>query len=93
LLGVLPLLVPSPAGPRDGSLWITAIDIGQGMAVMAQADGRHLLFDTGPSWGGDSDAGSRVILPWLRAQGLGSIDPAGRVACRCRPCRGGRGRC
>ena len=73
-LGLLPLLARGPApAPADG-FRLTALDIGQGMAVLVEAGGKRLLYDTGPAWDAGVDAGSRLIIPWLRTQGIGSLD-------------------
>ena len=72
LLG-LPLLLPAlwwqPARPAHGSFTLLAADIGQGNAVLVRTRSHSLLYDTGPRYGPDSDAGQRVLLPLLRAQG------------------------
>ena len=67
------LFVPSPQ-PAYGSFSATALDIGQGSAVLLQTQKHVLLFDTGPRWSEESDAGERVVLPHLRALGLKTID-------------------
>jgi competence protein ComEC len=43
-----------------------AADIGQGNAVLVRTATHSLLFDTGPRYGSDSDAGERVWLPLLQ---------------------------
>lgn len=72
LLG-LPLLLPAlwwqPARPAQGSFTLLAADIGQGNAVLVRTRSHSLLYDTGPRYGPDSDAGQRVLLPLLRARG------------------------
>lgn len=72
--GLLPLLAASGAAPPAGALRITAFDVGQGMAVLVETPDRRLLYDTGPLYGGDSEAGARVILPWLRARAIDRLD-------------------
>jgi len=73
-LGLLPLFVrgPEPA-PAEG-FRLTALDIGQGMAVLVEAGGKRLLYDTGPGWEAGADSGARVIVPWLRSRGISSLD-------------------
>jgi competence protein ComEC len=66
----LPLAAAPLPRPGPGALWITALDVGQGTAVVVQAGHRALVYDTGPSYGPQSDAGSRVLVPWLQAQGI-----------------------
>jgi competence protein ComEC len=70
----LPLLLLQPAHPAPGSFTVTAFDIGQGMALLVETSGHRLLYDTGPQYAPGQDAGSRVILPYLRARGIGHLD-------------------
>ncbi len=72
--GLLPLFTQGDGLPPPGALRITALDVGQGMAVLVETPQRRLLYDTGPLYGGDSEAGARVILPWLRARGIDRLD-------------------
>jgi competence protein ComEC len=44
------------------------------MAVLVETSDHRLLYDTGPSYGPDADAGGRVIVPYLRARGIGRLD-------------------
>ncbi len=69
----LPLLVASPSAPSHG-FWLTALDIGQGNAVLVETAHHRLLYDTGPAWPSGSDAGARVILPYLRSRGIDRLD-------------------
>lgn len=72
LLGVpllLPVLLWQPARVAPGQFELLAADIGQGNAVLVRTAGHSLLYDTGPRYSGDSDAGQRVLVPLLRALG------------------------
>jgi len=71
---LLPLLVWPAPRPGEGELWITAIDVGQGMAVLVETTDRVLLYDTGPRYSGAADAGGRIILPYLRWRGIDRLD-------------------
>jgi competence protein ComEC len=73
-LAIAPLFALPVDAPAEGELWLTALDVGQGMAVLVETGGRRLLYDTGPAHGQDSEAGSRVILPYLRSRGIGRLD-------------------
>ena len=71
--GVLLLLpigwwqVPKPVwGQFD--LW--ALDIGQGNAVLIRTAHHALLYDTGPTWGANADAGQRVLVPFMSRMGV-----------------------
>src|SRR5882762_4946226 len=71
---MLPLFAASPPGPGDGELWITVLDVGQGLAVVARTEKHALLYDAGPAFNAFSDSGSRVILPYLRGEGIDRLD-------------------
>lgn len=76
-LGIIPLatlLVWLPPRPADGEMQVTTLDVGQGLAVHVQTATRDLLFDTGPAYSEESDSGTRIILPYLRASGVPTLD-------------------
>ena len=73
LVALLPLFWVLPSQPRTGELWLTVLDVGQGLAVVARTEHRTVLFDTGPGFG-DSDSGNRIILPFLRGEGIKRLD-------------------
>ncbi len=77
MLGVLalaPLFLARPAAPAPGTFRLTALDVGQGTAIVVQTHSRALLYDTGPRWHETADAGNRIVVPYLRAAGLRALD-------------------
>ncbi|AIY40956.1 DNA internalization-related competence protein ComEC/Rec2 [Collimonas arenae] len=74
LAGWLPLLLDNGSRPAAGEMWVTALDVGQGMAVLVETADQRLLYDSGPYYSPGSDAGSRVIVPYLRARGITALD-------------------
>ncbi|MDQ6685117.1 MAG: DNA internalization-related competence protein ComEC/Rec2 [Pseudomonadota bacterium] len=70
----LPLLLPPHPLPPEGSFELVAADVGQGMAVLVRTRGHVLLFDAGPQYSAESDAGQRVLVPLLRARGDEHVD-------------------
>ncbi|MEY2953668.1 MAG: hypothetical protein RLZZ401_1755 [Pseudomonadota bacterium] len=66
----LPLLLPAllwqAPRPPVGQFDLLATDVGQGTAVRVRTAHHSLLYDAGPRWGPESDAGHRVLLPLLR---------------------------
>lgn len=66
----LPALWWPPAAPAHGEFDLMAVDIGQGNAVLLRTARHALLYDTGPQYGMDSNAGERVLVPLLQALGL-----------------------
>ncbi|MGL4233071.1 MAG: DNA internalization-related competence protein ComEC/Rec2, partial [Casimicrobium sp.] len=69
-----PLFTVTPTTPVKGEFQMTALDIGQGTAVVIRTTHRTLVYDTGPRWNDETDAGMRLIAPYLRASGSGRID-------------------
>jgi len=70
LLG-LPLLLAVPLwqnpAPVVGEFELLAADVGQGNAVLVRTATHALLYDAGPRYSLESDAGHRVLVPLLRA--------------------------
>ncbi|MFP5460590.1 MAG: DNA internalization-related competence protein ComEC/Rec2 [Gammaproteobacteria bacterium] len=73
-LGLCPLLLAPADRPATGEIRLTALDVGQGTAVLVETARGRLLYDTGPALGPESDAGSRVLVPWLRARGIDRLE-------------------
>mgnify|MGYP001563585360 CR=1 FL=1 len=71
---MLPLLVPNSAPPGPGVLQLALLDVGQGLAAVVRTRRHTLLFDTGPQFGPDFNAGSAVVVPWLRQTGIKKLD-------------------
>lgn len=70
----LPLLLLTPGHPDYGEAHITVFDVGQGSSILIETQKHRMLFDTGPVYSTDSDAGDRVVLPYLTSRGIGSLD-------------------
>jgi competence protein ComEC len=72
LLGVpllLPVLLWQPLRPDTGQFEVLGADIGQGNALIVRTSSHSLVYDTGPKFSRESDAGNRVLVPLLRAMG------------------------
>ena len=73
LMGVpllLPVLLWQAPRPPEGQFELLAADIGQGNAVLVRTAHHALLYDAGPRFSQESDAGHRVLVPLLRALDL-----------------------
>ncbi|MDQ6690776.1 MAG: DNA internalization-related competence protein ComEC/Rec2 [Gemmatimonadota bacterium] len=69
----LMVVIPPVEFGRTKGVELHVLDVGQGDAVLLRTDaGRWLLFDAGPAWNG-SDAGRRVVLPYVLRRG-GSLE-------------------
>jgi len=58
----------------EGAFTLTAIDVGQGLAVVIETANHVLVFDTGPAWPGSGAAAQVSLLPYLRARGIRDVD-------------------
>ena len=71
---MLPLIfLPAPK-PAEGDLWLTVLDVGQGLAIVARSRDHALLYDAGPRYSPEADSGNRVVIPYLRAAGVNRLD-------------------
>ncbi len=70
----LPFLWPIHTRPEAGRFEVLAVDVGQGTAVLVRTRQHLLLYDAGPAYGFDSNAGQLVLLPLLLARGERRID-------------------
>ena len=68
----LPLLFPQHETIAPGAFRADVLDVGQGTSVLIRTAGHALLYDTGAAYA-ESDAGERVIVPFLRASGVGEL--------------------
>jgi competence protein ComEC len=71
---LLPALLLPPPRPQAGEAWIDVLDVGQGLAVVVRTAAHTLAYDAGPLYSASSDAGARVVLPFLRASGIDALD-------------------
>lgn len=71
---LLPALLWEPDRPQNGEAWVDVLDVGQGLAVVVRTAGHNLLYDTGPLYSADANAGQRVVVPFLRAFGIRHLD-------------------
>jgi competence protein ComEC len=69
----LPLLWPvvfwAYPRPAPGTFELLAADVGQGNAVLVRTATHSLLYDAGPRYAAESDAGHRVLVPLLAQMG------------------------
>ncbi|MBX3609958.1 MAG: DNA internalization-related competence protein ComEC/Rec2 [Hydrogenophaga sp.] len=67
---LVPALVQTPWRPDPGQVEVMALDVGQGSAVLVRTAHHALVFDAGPRWNPEADAGDRIVLPLLRSLGV-----------------------
>lgn len=69
----LPMFFAPPRAPQSG-FELTALDVGQGLAVVVRTAHHALLFDAGPAYDEGFDAGRSVVAPFLLHEGLRKLD-------------------
>lgn len=74
VLLTLPMLCVTQAEFAEGEMQVTVLDVGQGLSVVVKTATHAMLYDTGQKYNQDSDAGSKVIVPFLRSQGIKQLD-------------------
>lgn len=70
----LPMFFVMPKAPDVGAMQVTVLDVGQGLAVFVRTHHHTLLYDTGPQYNAQTDAGGRILVPYLRAEGVKRLD-------------------
>ena len=71
---LLPALFWPVERPPEGEAWVTVLDVGQGLAAVVRTREHTLIYDPGPLYSAESDAGQRVVVPYLRSLGIGQVD-------------------
>lgn len=80
LVGLVVLAVLFWAWPGQNALQVTFLDVGEGDSIFVRTPGGHtMLVDTGRLQLDETgeviyDAGAKVVLPFLRSQGVNSLD-------------------
>lgn len=70
---LLPALYWPAPRPPTGAAWIDVLDVGQGLSVVVRTEHHNLVYDPGPLYGPEADAGERVLLPFLRFSGVDRV--------------------
>jgi competence protein ComEC len=72
--GFAPLLFLMPETPSNGAAQLAVLDVGQGLSVLIRTEHHAMLYDAGPKYNEEADAGNRVVLPYLRSVGVVRLD-------------------
>lgn len=71
---LLPFLLWKPLVPKYGEIWLTVLDVGQGLSAIIQTQKHVLIYDTGPRLGMSLDTGNAVVIPYLKTLNIKHID-------------------
>jgi competence protein ComEC len=70
---LLPLFVGRLEHADIGEARVTVLDVGQGLSVVVQTAHHRMLYDAGTRFNAQSDAGGRIVVPYLLAEGIQSL--------------------
>lgn len=70
---LLPLWTPRGDTLKPGEMLVTLLDVGQGLAAVVRTANHVLVYDTGPRFSPDFDAGTAVLVPFLRHSGVSRV--------------------
>jgi competence protein ComEC len=70
----LPMTFVESEPPAMGDMQVTILDVGQGLSVVIKTAKHTMLYDAGAKYNAQSDAGNRVIVPYLHASGIKHLD-------------------
>ena len=71
---LLPVVITGKPGFDTGEYQLTVLDVGQGSAAVIQTKNHVAVFDTGAKFSERLNAGSGTVIPYLRSQGIKSLD-------------------
>lgn len=60
--------------PALGDVWLTLLDVGQGLSAVVQTNQHTLVFDAGGKMNESNDLGEQVVVPYLHSMGVNHID-------------------
>ncbi|MCF6319944.1 MAG: MBL fold metallo-hydrolase, partial [Proteobacteria bacterium] len=74
LVLLLPIFLKNPNQLIGGSFQVNVLDVGQGSSAVIQTKNHVLVFDAGAKFSDRMDVGKSVVIPYLRSQGIRSLD-------------------
>ncbi|MGZ5066692.1 MAG: DNA internalization-related competence protein ComEC/Rec2 [Usitatibacter sp.] len=74
LAWMAPMFAVLPPSPGPGEAWLDVLDVGNGLAAVVRTSHHALVYDTGPSWSAEADSGGRIVIPFLRGEGIAKLD-------------------
>lgn len=73
-IGLLPMFFYQPKTPVVGDVWVSMLDVGQGLSAIVQTHQHVLVFDTGSRLNEKNDMGENVVIPFLHTLHISHID-------------------
>lgn len=73
MLWLLPLMTYTADKPAYHDVWMTLLDVGQGLSVVVRTKNHVLIYDTGPRFSA-YNSGDSIIIPYLKYNHIDQID-------------------
>lgn len=67
IIWILPSVLYKPIKPALGDIWLSLLDVQQGLSVVIQTRNHVLVYDAGAKYHNQLDMGESVVAPYLRA--------------------------
>ncbi len=74
IIWLLPFMLYKPPVPPVGDVWLTLLDVGQGLSAVLQTHSHILIFDAGSRLSDKNDMGENVVIPFLHSLAVTHID-------------------
>jgi competence protein ComEC len=71
---LLPLLFWQPPAPQAGQVWLTLLDVGQGLVAVVRTQQHTLIYDVAPAFNGGLNKVTEIVMPFLEENKIASID-------------------
>lgn len=71
---LLPLFFTKIEKPIQGDVWLTLLDVGQGLATVVETKNHSLVFDVGARFSNKMDMGKNIVLPFLHSRQIQRLD-------------------
>jgi len=70
----IPFFFSHAPSPKPGAVYLTLLDVGQGLSAVVRTAHHTLIYDTGPKYPTGFDAGRSVVIPYLQDFGIKHVD-------------------
>ena len=68
LILILPMMMTKPLALSQGEMQVAVLDVGQGLAVVIKTAKHVMLYDAGPKYNQEKNAGISIVMPYLFSQ-------------------------
>lgn len=74
IIFILPVFFQHHLHPKSETVWMTVLDVGQGLSVVVRTANHTLIYDTGAKFSASYDMGSAVVVPFLQSEHIQQVN-------------------